>query len=49
MATKSCELDPLPTDVFKKDVENEKFLQIIIRIVNLSLNSCQFTTNGKQL
>ena len=27
IATKSCELDPLPTDIFKKAVENEKFLK----------------------
>ena len=47
MATRSCELDPLPTDIFKKAVENEKFLQIIMRIVNLSLNSGQFANVWK--
>ena len=41
MAIKSCELDPLPIDIFKKAVENEKFLQVITRRVNLSLNRGQ--------
>ena len=47
MATKSCELDPLPIDIFKKAVENEKFLQVITKIVNLSLNSGQFANTWK--
>ena len=47
MATKSCKLDPLPTDIFKKAVENEKFLQIIMRIINLSLNIGQFANIWK--
>ena len=47
MATKSCELDPLPIDIFKKAVENEKFLQVITRIVNLSLNRGQFANTWK--
>ena len=42
MATKSCELDPLPISIFKKAAENGKFLHIITRIVNLSLNKGQF-------
>ena len=47
MANKSCELDPLPTNIFKMAVENEKVLQIIMRIVNLSLNSGQFANIWK--
>ena len=44
MATKSCELDPLPISVFKKAAENGKFLHIITRIVSLSLNKGQFAS-----
>ena len=47
MATKSCELDPLPISIFKKAVENGKFLHIITRIVNLSLNKGQFANTWK--
>ena len=48
MATKaSCELDPLPIDIFKKAVENEKFIQVINRIIHLSLNSGQFANAWK--
>ena len=47
MATKSCELDPLPIDIFKKAVENEKFLQVITRVDNLSLNRGQFANTWK--
>ena len=47
MAAKSCELDPLPISIFKKAVENGKFLHIITRIVNLSLNRGQFANTWK--
>ena len=47
MVTKSCELDPLPISVFKKAAENGKFLNIITRIVNLSLNKGQFASTWK--
>ena len=47
MATKSCKLDPLPISIFKKAVENGKFLHIITRIVNLSLNRGQFANTWK--
>ena len=47
LATKSCELDPLPISIFKKAVENGKFLHIITRIVNLSLNKGQFANTWK--
>ena len=47
MATKSCELDPLPISIFKKAVKNGKFLHIITRIVNLSLNRGQFANTWK--
>ena len=36
MATKSCKLDPIPISIFKKAVENGKFLHIITRIVQSS-------------
>ena len=42
MTTKSCELDPLPIDIFKKAIENEKFLQEITRKINHSLNRGQY-------
>ena len=47
MATKNCELDPLPIDIFKKAVEYEKFLQVITRIINISLNTGQFANAWK--
>ena len=47
MATKSCELDPLPISIFKKATENGKFLHIITKIVNLSLNKGQFANTWK--
>ena len=47
MATKSCKLDPLPISIFKKAVENGKFLHIITRIVNLPLNRGQFANTWK--
>ena len=47
MATKSHELDPLPLSIFKKAAENGKFLHIITRIVNLSLNKGQFANTWK--
>ena len=47
MATKSCELDPLPISIFKKAVENGTFLHISTRIVNLSLNRGQLVNTWK--
>ena len=47
MATKSCKLDPLPISIFKKAVEDGKFLHIITSIVNLSLNKGQFANTWK--
>ena len=47
MATRSCEMDPLPIDIFKKAVENEKILQRIMKIISLSLNSGQFANIWK--
>ena len=48
MVTKSCELDPPPTNIFKKAIENERFLQMIMWIISLLLNSGQFASVWKR-
>ena len=45
MATKSCELDPIPTMVLKRFLKD--VAPIITRIVNISLQTGTFTTTWK--
>ena len=45
MPTKGCELDPIPTKLFKEIASN--ILPIITRIVNLSLKEGVFADNWK--
>ena len=45
MPTKGCELDPIPTKLFKEIAPN--ILPLITRIVNLSLKEGVFADNWK--
>ena len=47
MATKSCEIDPVPSDLLKKSLGG--MLHIITKIINLSLTQGIFVSTWKQL
>ena len=45
MATKSCDIDPVPTNLLKKSLEG--MLHIIMKIINLSLTQGFFVSTWK--